>query len=68
MRPVSTHFEQIPLDVVKKIAAETPKAAGSGRRVRRSDADIQAPLSSREETAVPGVRPSLDHPPDRGAR
>jgi hypothetical protein len=68
MRPMSTHFEQIPLDVVRKIAAETPKVAAPGRRVRRSAADIQAPLSPCDETIVPVIDAGREHPPGRGVR
>jgi hypothetical protein len=68
MRPVSTHFEQIPLEVVKKIAAETPTFVRRGRRVRRSDAGMPAPLSSREGTTVPVLDACLEDPPDRGVR
>ena len=74
MRPVTTHFEQIPVEVVKKIAAQTPEAARPGVGVQRGDAATQAPVSSRAETvAAPRTRPHgaaarFKSPPDRGAR
>jgi len=73
MRPFSTHFEQIPVDVVKKIAAHTPKAARSGGRVRPGPPGIQAPANSRLKPAGPRTRPhgaaaAFESPPDRGVR
>jgi len=72
MRPFTTHFEQIPVAVVKKIAAHTPKPVRSGGRVRPAPAGIQAPARSRPESAA-GPRTRLraagaafESPPDRG--
>ena len=74
MRPFTTHFEQIPVAVVTKIAAHTPKRVSSGGRARPGPAGIQAPASSRPESAAgPTTRPrasgaAFESPPDRGVR
>ena len=74
MASVTTHFEQIPVEVVKKIAAPTPEAVRPGVGVQRSDADTQAPVSSRAETVAAaktrphGAATRVKSPTDRGAR
>ena len=74
MRPFTTHFEQSPVDVVKTLAAHTPKAVRSGGRARPGPAAIQAPASSRSQSAAgPRTRPhaagaAFESPPDRGVR
>jgi hypothetical protein len=58
MLPVTTHFEQIPVEVVKKIVAQTSEAAVPGPGVQPGDADPQGPISSRADTvAAAGTRP-----------
>ena len=43
MRPVTTHFEQIPVEVVKKIAAQTPETASPGVGVQPAHAGSGTP-------------------------
>ena len=66
MRTVTTHFEQIPVEVVKKIAARAPKAARSGGGVPARHAGDWTPARSREER-IPGL-PPVSQIHDRGVR
>ena len=67
MRPVTTHFEQIPVEVVKKIAAQTPETASPGVGVQPAHAGSGTPAGSREETAAE-LNSRLKHPTVRGVR
>ena len=67
MAPVTTHFEQIPVEVVKKIAAQTPEAARPGVPVEPAHAGSGTPAGSREETAAQSIS-RLKHPTVRGVR
>jgi len=66
MAPVTTHFEQIPVEVVKKIAAQTPEPARPGVGVKPAHAG-RTPAGSREETAAKSIS-RLQHPTVRGVR
>jgi hypothetical protein len=67
MPRVTTHFEQIPVDVVKKIAAQTLEAARPGVGHQPGYAVIATPARSREETlAESSSRPKRVS--DRGVR
>ena len=67
MRPATTHFEQISLAAVKKIAARTLKAprlgvGGHGHAARKTS-------DGAGDVTVPGLRAARPrHLPDRGVK
>lgn len=64
MRLMTTHFEQIPLAVVRKIASRTPKSSSSGVGILPGD-PARKLLAARARKAAPITRTSK-HPSVRG--
>ena len=67
MASVTTHFEQIPVEVVKKIAAQTPEPARAGVGVEPAQPGSGTTAGSREETAAES-NSRLKDPTVRGVR